>query len=152
MHVNTIFCVYTQPIIFCHKIQKLLKSNAKLYLFLRLKFVFAQIIPQSILKWHKRSVEQSNMIFLFSPMVSWRIVSLKDNQCSSSLLNRVRDKFFAMVDSGMKNWDDRESRDILRSILMTTCDVAAITKPWEIQRKVGFSFVCISRFFCQPYF
>lgn len=53
-----------------------------------------------------------------------------------NLINRVRDKFFAMVDSGMKNWDDRESRDILRSILMTTCDVAAITKPWEIQRKV----------------
>ncbi|XP_062584403.1 dual 3',5'-cyclic-AMP and -GMP phosphodiesterase 11A-like isoform X3 [Saccostrea cucullata] len=50
---------------------------------------------------------------------------------------QVRNKFFAMVDSGMKNWDDRESRDILRSILMTTCDVAAITKPWEIQRKVA---------------
>ncbi|XP_048728565.2 dual 3',5'-cyclic-AMP and -GMP phosphodiesterase 11A-like isoform X3 [Ostrea edulis] len=50
---------------------------------------------------------------------------------------QVRDKFFAMVDSGMKNWDDRESRDILRSVLMTTCDVAAITKPWKIQRKVA---------------
>lgn len=57
----------------------------------------------------------------------------------NNVLNRVRDKFFAMVDSGMKNWDDRESRDILRSILMTTCDVAAITKPWEIQRKVSSS-------------
>lgn len=52
------------------------------------------------------------------------------------IFDRVRDKFFAMVDSGMKNWDDRESRDILRSVLMTTCDVAAITKPWKIQRKV----------------
>lgn len=58
----------------------------------------------------------------------------------NNLLNRVRDKFFAMVDSGMKNWDDRESRDILRSILMTTCDVAAITKPWEIQRNVSSSY------------
>ena len=96
-------------------------------------------------------VEESKTVFLFTPMVSWIILSLNGNQCSS-LLNRVRDKFFAMVDSGMKNWDDRESRDILRSILMTTCDVAAITKPWEIQRKVKISFVCINRFLCQPYF
>ncbi|XP_022286259.2 dual 3',5'-cyclic-AMP and -GMP phosphodiesterase 11A-like isoform X2 [Crassostrea virginica] len=68
------------------------------------------------------------------------VINLLKEAILSTDLSRhiqVRDKFFAMVDSGMKNWDDRESRDILRSILMTTCDVAAITKPWEIQRKVA---------------
>lgn len=49
-----------------------------------------------------------------------------------NFLNRVRDKFFVMVDLGMKNWDDREFRDILCSILMMICDVVVIMKLWEI--------------------
>ena len=51
---------------------------------------------------------------------------------------RVRNKFFSMVDAGQTKWEDTESRDILRSIMMTTCDIAAITKPWEVQKKVWY--------------
>lgn len=49
-----------------------------------------------------------------------------------NFINRVRDKFFVMVDLGMKYWDDREFRDILCSILMMICDVVVIMKLWEI--------------------
>lgn len=33
--------------------------------------------------------------------------------------------------------DREEHRDLLRSMLMTASDVSAITKPWEIQKRVG---------------
>lgn len=42
-----------------------------------------------------------------------------------------------MVDEGRIDWDDKELREIFRSILMTTCDIGAITKPWDVSRKVG---------------
>ncbi|XP_067686279.1 dual 3',5'-cyclic-AMP and -GMP phosphodiesterase 11A-like isoform X1 [Haliotis asinina] len=50
-------------------------------------------------------------------------------------IQRVRDKFFTMVNQGDQAWDDRESKEILRSILMTCCDIAAISKPWDVQRR-----------------
>lgn len=33
--------------------------------------------------------------------------------------------------------DDTSSRSLLRGMLMTACDIAAITKPWEVQRIVA---------------
>ena len=50
---------------------------------------------------------------------------------------RLREKYFSMVESGQTVWDDRESKEIYRSMLMTACDIAAITKPWDVQRRVG---------------
>ena len=52
-------------------------------------------------------------------------------------LCRVRGKFFPLVESGLYSWDDKEQRELLRSILMTTCDIATISKVWEIQRRVS---------------
>ena len=37
----------------------------------------------------------------------------------------------------MYNFDDPEQRELLRSILMTSCDIASITKPWDIQIRVA---------------
>lgn len=42
-----------------------------------------------------------------------------------------------MVDEGHIDWEERELREIFRSILMTTCDIGAITKPWDVSRKVS---------------
>ncbi|XP_025081093.1 dual 3',5'-cyclic-AMP and -GMP phosphodiesterase 11A-like isoform X2 [Pomacea canaliculata] len=50
---------------------------------------------------------------------------------------QIRQKFFAMVDAGQRSWDDRESKEIYRSMLMTACDIAAITKPWDVQRRAA---------------
>ena len=52
-------------------------------------------------------------------------------------LFRQRCKFFPLIDSGYYNWDDPEQREILRCIMMTACDIATITKPWEVQRKAA---------------
>ncbi|KAF8795793.1 Dual 3' like protein [Argiope bruennichi] len=50
---------------------------------------------------------------------------------------RRRSTFFHMVDSGKYNWKREDNRELLRAMLMTVCDIAAITKPWEIQRVVA---------------
>ncbi|GIY63836.1 dual 3',5'-cyclic-AMP and -GMP phosphodiesterase 11 [Caerostris darwini] len=35
------------------------------------------------------------------------------------------------------NWNREDNRQLLRAMLMTACDISAITKPWEIQKKVA---------------
>ncbi|XP_067890679.1 dual 3',5'-cyclic-AMP and -GMP phosphodiesterase 11A [Heterodontus francisci] len=48
-----------------------------------------------------------------------------------------RMKFFALVNSGEYNWNVKDQREMLRSMLMTACDLGAVTKPWEISRQVA---------------
>ncbi|KAL8594527.1 hypothetical protein ACOMHN_028881 [Nucella lapillus] len=54
-----------------------------------------------------------------------------------SLHIQMREKYFSMVESGQTCWDDRESKEIYRSMLMTACDIAAISKPWDVQRRAA---------------
>lgn len=79
-------------------------------------------------------------------------------------IHRNRNSFFELVNKGEYNWNVKEHRDMcrsvtcehgctstpntftflignrfwtsLRSMLMTACDLGAVTKPWEISRKV----------------
>uniref|UniRef100_A0A9J7ZU37 Dual 3',5'-cyclic-AMP and -GMP phosphodiesterase 11A n=1 Tax=Cyprinus carpio carpio TaxID=630221 RepID=A0A9J7ZU37_CYPCA len=48
-----------------------------------------------------------------------------------------RNSFFELVSKGEYNWNVKEHRDMCRSMLMTACDLGAVTKPWEISRKVA---------------
>ncbi|GFS80411.1 dual 3',5'-cyclic-AMP and -GMP phosphodiesterase 11 [Trichonephila clavipes] len=50
---------------------------------------------------------------------------------------RRRGMFFHMVETGNYNWRREDNRELLRAMLMTVCDIAAITKPWEIQKVVA---------------
>ncbi|GFS85999.1 dual 3',5'-cyclic-AMP and -GMP phosphodiesterase 11 [Trichonephila clavipes] len=50
---------------------------------------------------------------------------------------RRRGTFFHMVETGNYNWRREDNRELLRAMLMTVCDIAAITKPWEIQKVVA---------------
>ncbi|XP_069770242.1 dual 3',5'-cyclic-AMP and -GMP phosphodiesterase 11A-like isoform X2 [Narcine bancroftii] len=49
----------------------------------------------------------------------------------------LRSKFFEYVMSGEHNWCLEKHRQMLRSMLMTACDLGAITKPWEISKQVA---------------
>ncbi|XP_074159120.1 dual 3',5'-cyclic-AMP and -GMP phosphodiesterase 11A [Sminthopsis crassicaudata] len=48
-----------------------------------------------------------------------------------------RTEFFELVSKGDYNWNVKTQRDIFRSMLMTACDLGAVTKPWEISRQVA---------------
>ncbi|XP_067133442.1 dual 3',5'-cyclic-AMP and -GMP phosphodiesterase 11-like, partial [Centruroides vittatus] len=50
---------------------------------------------------------------------------------------RRRGLFLKLVDSVSYDWTNEEHRELLRAMLMTACDVAAITKPWKVQRVVA---------------
>jgi hypothetical protein len=43
----------------------------------------------------------------------------------------------SLVDSNSYNWKREPDRNLLRGMLMTTCDLAAITKPWEMEQRVS---------------
>ncbi|XP_031352670.1 dual 3',5'-cyclic-AMP and -GMP phosphodiesterase 11 isoform X3 [Photinus pyralis] len=49
---------------------------------------------------------------------------------------RKRGAFFNVVEEG-PHWGLEEHRDLLRAMLMTVCDLAAITKPWEVEKRVA---------------
>uniref|UniRef100_A0A3B4ZRZ0 Phosphodiesterase n=1 Tax=Stegastes partitus TaxID=144197 RepID=A0A3B4ZRZ0_9TELE len=48
-----------------------------------------------------------------------------------------RNMFFELVSKGEYNWNVKGHRDMCRSMMMTACDLGAVTKPWEISRKVA---------------
>ncbi|XP_037051573.1 dual 3',5'-cyclic-AMP and -GMP phosphodiesterase 11 isoform X1 [Bradysia coprophila] len=51
---------------------------------------------------------------------------------------RKRGPFLSAVQPGrMNNWLDDESRSLLRAMSMTVCDLSAITKPWDIEKRVA---------------
>ncbi|AWO96726.1 putative dual 3'-5'-cyclic-AMP and -GMP phosphodiesterase 11A-like [Scophthalmus maximus] len=48
-----------------------------------------------------------------------------------------RSKFFECVLSGNFSWTDEGHREVLRSMLMTACDLGAVTRPWKISKQVA---------------
>lgn len=50
---------------------------------------------------------------------------------------RRREEAFAVLRSGDLDWSNERHRSLLRGMVMTGCDLAAITKPWDIQKKVA---------------
>jgi dual 3',5'-cyclic-AMP and -GMP phosphodiesterase 11 len=51
---------------------------------------------------------------------------------------RKRGPFLSSVKPGtISNWVEDEPRSLLRAMSMTVCDLAAITKPWDIEKRVA---------------
>ncbi|KAG7474875.1 dual 3 3' [Solea senegalensis] len=48
-----------------------------------------------------------------------------------------RTKFFKSALSGGFSWTDDGHREVLRSMLMTACDLGAVTRPWKISKQVA---------------
>ena len=50
---------------------------------------------------------------------------------------RKRGAFFNLVKSESYQWHRDDHRELLRGMTMTVCDLAAITKPWHIEKRVS---------------
>lgn len=50
---------------------------------------------------------------------------------------KQRPQFFSLVDDSSANWGSERDKELIRAMMMTACDVSAITKPWKIQKKVA---------------
>lgn len=57
----------------------------------------------------------------------------------SSRISRKRGAFLELVkpNTEMSVWQSEEPRSLLRAMSMTVCDLSAITKPWEIEKRVA---------------
>ncbi|CAG2102315.1 unnamed protein product [Medioppia subpectinata] len=42
-----------------------------------------------------------------------------------------------LVKRGKQSWSDNYTKDLIRGILMTACDISATFKPWSIQKRVA---------------
>lgn len=54
-----------------------------------------------------------------------------------ALYFKKRGDFKKIVDEGEKEFREPQRKDLLKAMMMTVCDVAAITKPWDIQFEVA---------------
>lgn len=52
-------------------------------------------------------------------------------------LCRKRGPFLESVQEPVSYWVTEEPRALLRAMSMTVCDLSAITKPWEIEKRVA---------------
>jgi dual 3',5'-cyclic-AMP and -GMP phosphodiesterase 11 len=53
--------------------------------------------------------------------------------------NRKRGPFLSTIKPTLPKdqWANEENRSLLRAMSMTVCDLSAITKPWEIEKRVA---------------
>lgn len=68
------------------------------------------------------------------------IVLLEEAILATDLANyfQKREHFFQLINSNTFDWKTNlNHRSLLRCMLMTACDVAAITKPWPVQKVVA---------------
>ncbi|XP_060580416.1 cGMP-specific 3',5'-cyclic phosphodiesterase-like isoform X1 [Ruditapes philippinarum] len=54
-----------------------------------------------------------------------------------ALYFRKRGDFKKLIDSGRTDFKEKSDKNLLKAMMMTACDVAAITKPWEVQKEVA---------------
>uniref|UniRef100_UPI00398F6CF2 cGMP-specific 3',5'-cyclic phosphodiesterase isoform X2 n=1 Tax=Pristiophorus japonicus TaxID=55135 RepID=UPI00398F6CF2 len=48
-----------------------------------------------------------------------------------------REEFFDLVKTNQFDWEVQSHKELLMAMLMTACDVSAITKPWPVQQKTA---------------
>jgi len=83
---------------------------------------------------------QGNQILSnLSPEEYSRVVKVLEEAILSTDLAvyfRKRGAFLNLARGGY-NWAYSDHRELLRGMLMTVCDLAAITKPWEVEKRVA---------------
>ncbi|KAF0312972.1 cGMP-specific 3',5'-cyclic phosphodiesterase [Amphibalanus amphitrite] len=50
---------------------------------------------------------------------------------------KTKPQFLQVVRNGQPDWHEPHNKKLLMGMLMTACDVSAISKPWEIQHRVA---------------
>ena len=48
-----------------------------------------------------------------------------------------RGETFSLITNGSLSWSNPDHKKLIRGLLMTACDLGAITKPWDIQQKIA---------------
>ncbi|KFM65357.1 cGMP-specific 3',5'-cyclic phosphodiesterase, partial [Stegodyphus mimosarum] len=84
--------------------------------------------------------EGNNIFQSLSPEEYRSIISIVESAILSTdlaLYFKKKDAFLKLVNSGEPDWKNPHNREVLRGMMMTACDISAICKPWEVQKKVA---------------
>lgn len=80
-------------------------------------------------------VQGNQILSNLSPEEYRRVVNVLEDAILATDLAvyfRKRDNFFSLIETETYEWSNEQHRALLRSMLMTCCDIAAITKPWYV--------------------
>lgn len=108
----------------------------------------AQLYSTSVMEHHHFDQcimilnSQGNQILAnLSPEEYTKVIALLEEAILATDLAsyfQKRQTFFKLVSDNKLDWQNNpEHRSLLRCMLMTACDVAAITKPWPVQKVVA---------------
>ncbi|XP_076460762.1 cGMP-specific 3',5'-cyclic phosphodiesterase-like isoform X2 [Babylonia areolata] len=81
--------------------------------------------------------EGNNIFQSLSPDEYRRAIKLVEHAILSTdlaLYFKKRGDFKKLVESGERSFTDHSKRTLLRGMMMTACDVSAISKPWQLQQ------------------
>ncbi|KAK0041345.1 cGMP-specific 3 5-cyclic phosphodiesterase isoform X3 [Biomphalaria pfeifferi] len=84
--------------------------------------------------------EGNNIFQSFPPEEYRRAIKILEHAILSTdlaLYFKKRGDFKALVENGEREFLEENKKDLLKAMMMTACDVAAITKPWKIQKEIA---------------
>ncbi|EEB10808.1 cAMP/cGMP cyclic nucleotide phosphodiesterase, putative [Pediculus humanus corporis] len=84
--------------------------------------------------------EGNNIFQALSPDDYRQVMKIVENAILSTDLAmyfKKKNRFRELVDDGEFDWQSEEKKEILCGMMMTACDVSAISKPWEVQHKMA---------------
>uniref|UniRef100_A0A8C3VIR6 Phosphodiesterase n=1 Tax=Catharus ustulatus TaxID=91951 RepID=A0A8C3VIR6_CATUS len=59
------------------------------------------------------------------------------NSPGNQILIRGNFEFFELLRKKQFNWEDPSQKELFLAMLMTACDLSAITKPWPVQQRIA---------------
>ncbi|CAG0894619.1 unnamed protein product [Cyprideis torosa] len=86
------------------------------------------------------SSEHNNILQALSPTDYKHVIRLVENAILSTdlaLYFSKKDQFLELVEKGEWDWQEPSKKELLCGMLMTACDVSAVSKPWQIQTKTA---------------
>ncbi|KAK7012019.1 cGMP-specific 3p 5p-cyclic phosphodiesterase, partial [Biomphalaria glabrata] len=84
--------------------------------------------------------EGNNIFQSFPPEEYRRAIKILEHAILSTdlaLYFKKRGDFKSLVENGEREFLEENKKDLLKAMMMTACDVAAITKPWKIQKEIA---------------
>ncbi|XP_064603088.1 cGMP-specific 3',5'-cyclic phosphodiesterase-like isoform X2 [Liolophura sinensis] len=84
--------------------------------------------------------EGNNIFASLGPEDYRKVIQMLEHAILSTdlaLYFKKRGSFKQLIDKGETDFKNTEHKDLLKAMMMTACDVAAICKPWEIQKKIA---------------
>ncbi|KAH9491526.1 cGMP-specific 3',5'-cyclic phosphodiesterase [Bulinus truncatus] len=84
--------------------------------------------------------EGNNIFQSFPPEEYRRAIKILEHAILSTdlaLYFKKRGDFKNLVENGEREFQEENKKDLLKAMMMTACDVAAITKPWKIQKEIA---------------